>query len=65
MMSHSSVREDIAQRKSMNECSEIKLTSAGGGGGGIRRNEYKKKLGKRYLSVGQIANSGALQPSTG
>ncbi len=27
-MSHSSVREDVAQRKSMNECSEIKLTSA-------------------------------------
>ncbi len=28
MMSHSSVREDVAQRKSMNECSEIKYTSA-------------------------------------
>ncbi len=27
-MSHSSVREDVAQRKSMNECSEIKSTSA-------------------------------------
>ncbi len=24
MMSHSSVREDVAQRKSMNECSEVK-----------------------------------------
>ncbi len=28
MMSHSSVRKDVAQRKSMNECSEVKLTSA-------------------------------------
>ncbi len=27
-MSHSSVREDVAQRKSMNECPEIKYTSA-------------------------------------
>ncbi len=26
-MSHSSVRKDVAQRKSMNECSEIKQTS--------------------------------------
>ncbi len=27
IMSHSSVREDVAQRKSINECSEVKLTS--------------------------------------
>ncbi len=27
-MSHSSVREDVAQRKSMNECSEIRQTSS-------------------------------------
>ncbi len=27
MISHSSVREDVAQRKSMNECSEVKQTS--------------------------------------